>query len=43
MGRGMYENHCTYGHADAFHRQVSHIPLLQPGLQGGAGTGRQTK
>lgn len=25
MGKGISENHCTYGHADASHRHVSQI------------------
>lgn len=37
MGKGIFENHCTYGHADASHRHVSQILTFKAWGMGGRG------
>jgi len=43
MGKGIFENHCTYGHADASYRHVSQILTFKAwGMGGGGDHGRET-
>lgn len=43
MGKGMFKNHCTYGHADAPYIHISHIFTFKARGIGGIGARRLTE